>query len=111
MPCARIWSRHNRQAGGKVVWLAGLLIALALAVASPLASTHPDGLEFVAEQQGFLDHTLASPYQAIPDYVMPGIANESTATIAAGILGVIVVFLVAIGVRYCVRWNARLQAR
>jgi cobalt/nickel transport system permease protein len=90
----------QKQAGGKVVWIAGLLIALALAVASPLASTHPDGLEFVAAQQGFLDKALASPYQAIPDYVMPGISNKGTATIAAGILGVIVVFLVAIGVAF-----------
>jgi cobalt/nickel transport system permease protein len=97
---------NRKQVGGKVVWMAGLLIALALAAASPLASTHPDGLEFVAEQQGFLDHTLASPYQAIPDYVMPGIANEGAATIAAGILGVIVVFLVAIGVAFLRRNRA-----
>ena len=42
-------------AQGKLVWIAGLLIALFLAVASPLASSHPDGLEWVAEQKGFLE--------------------------------------------------------
>jgi cobalt/nickel transport system permease protein len=90
----------QKQVGGKIVWIAGLLIAVALAVASPLASANPDGLEFVAEEQGFIEKAQANPYDIIPDYVMPGIADESAATIAAGILGVIVVFLVTIGVAY-----------
>jgi cobalt/nickel transport system permease protein len=96
----------QRQIGGKVVWVAGLLIAIALAVASPLASTHPDGLEFVAGQQGFLAKAQANPYDIIPDYTMPGIADESTATIAAGIAGVLIVFVVAIGVAYLRRNRA-----
>jgi cobalt/nickel transport system permease protein len=95
-----IKTTDQKQVGGKFVWVAGLLIALALAVASPLASTHPDGLEFVAEQQGFIDKAQANPYNIFPDYVMPGVANEQVATIAAGILGVIIVFFVAIGVAY-----------
>jgi cobalt/nickel transport system permease protein len=90
----------QKQVSGKLVWIAGLLIAVALVVASPLASANPDGLEFVAEEQGFSDKAQANPYDIIPDYVMPGIANESTATIAAGIVGVIIVFLVAVGVAY-----------
>jgi cobalt/nickel transport system permease protein len=97
---------EQKQVGGKFVWIAGLLIAIALAVASPLASTHPDGLEFVAEEQGFLDRAQANPYDIIPDYVMPGIADESLATIAAGIVGVIVVFLVAVGVAHLRRSRA-----
>ncbi len=96
----------QKQIGGRVVWIAGLLIAIALAVASPLASTHPDGLEFIAAQQGFIDKAQASPYNIIPDYAMPGIANESTATIAAGIVGVIIVFFVALGVAYLRRNRA-----
>ena len=90
----------QKQVSGKLVWIAGLLIAVALAVASPLASANPDGLEFVAEEQGFIDKAQANPYDIIPDYVMPGIADESAATIIAGIVGVIVVFLVAVGVAY-----------
>jgi cobalt/nickel transport system permease protein len=90
----------QKQPSGKLVWIAGLLIAVALAVASPLASANPDGLEFVAEEQGFIDQAQANPYDIIPDYVMPGIADESVATIAAGIIGVVIVFLVAVGVAY-----------
>ncbi len=90
----------QKQVGGKFVWVAGLLIAIALAVASPLASQNPDGLEFVAEEQGFLDKQQASPYEIIPDYTMPSIADENAATIAAGIVGVIIVFFVALGVAY-----------
>ncbi len=42
---------------GRASWCgsAGLLLALLLAVASPLASANPDGLEWVAEQQNFLE--------------------------------------------------------
>jgi cobalt/nickel transport system permease protein len=97
---------EQKQIGGKVVWIAGLLIAIALAVASPLASTHPDGLEYVAAQQGFLNKAQAAPYHVIPDYAMPGIVNKSTATIVAGIVGVIIVFLVAVGVAYLRRNRA-----
>ncbi len=82
------------------VWVAGLLIALALAIASPLASAHPDGLEWVAEQRGFLDAAREPLYNVIPDYVLPGIANESLATILAGILGALIVFFIALGVAY-----------
>ncbi|HSD83828.1 MAG TPA: energy-coupling factor ABC transporter permease [Anaerolineae bacterium] len=88
----------QKQIGGKLVWVAGLLIALVLAVASPLASTHPDGLEFIAQQQGFINKVQPHPYNIIPDYVLPGIANKDVATIAAGIVGVLIVFIVALGV-------------
>ena len=40
---------------GRLVWVAGLVLALLLAVASPLASKHPDGLIRVAEQYGFIN--------------------------------------------------------
>lgn len=86
--------------GGRLVWVVGLLIALALAVASPLASAFPDGLEWVAEQKGFLETAQGPLYEIIPDYVVPGIQNEALATIAAGILGTLIVFGVAVGVAY-----------
>ena len=96
----------QKQPSGKVVWIAGLLIAIALAVASPLASTHPDGLEFIAAQQGFINRQQASPIHIIPGYILPGVANEHLATIAAAIIGVVIVFLVAIGVAYLRRNRA-----
>lgn len=85
---------------GAAVWAAGLLVALALAVASPLASAHPDGLEWVAEQEGFLDAAQGPAYNLIPDYVFPGISNEALATIAAGVIGTLIVFGVALLVAY-----------
>jgi cobalt/nickel transport system permease protein len=85
---------------GAVVWIFGLGIALALVVLSPLASTHPDGLIWVAKQQGFLVAARAPFYKIIPSYIFPGIHNKSLATIVAGILGALLVFGVALGVAY-----------
>ena len=76
---------------GKAVWVGGLVIALALAVLAPLASANPDGLEWVAEQRGFLDQGQGPLYNIIPDYVFPGISNEAAATILAGVVGVVIV--------------------
>jgi len=90
-------------AGGAAVWVAGLAIALALAVASPLASSNPDGLEWVAEQHGFIETAQAPLYGIIPDYVLPGIPDEAVATIAAGVIGALLVFGVALGVAYARR--------
>lgn len=85
---------------GAAVWATGLLIALALAIASPLASANPDGLEWVAEQRGFLDAAQEPLFNLIPDYVFPGIPNESLATILAGIVGTLIVFGIALAVAY-----------
>ncbi len=79
-----------------LVWITGLLIALALAISAPLASANPDGLERVAEQQGFLDTAQGSLYEIIPDYMLPGVSNEALATIIAAILGTLIVFGIAI---------------
>jgi cobalt/nickel transport system permease protein len=87
-------------AQGKWVWVVGLVIALFLAIASPLASAHPDGLEWVAKQKGFLSAAQGSVYKILPNYVLPGISNQSLATILAGVIGVILVFGVAFGVAY-----------
>jgi cobalt/nickel transport system permease protein len=93
--------------GGVAVWAFGLAIALALAVFSPLASAHPDGLEWVAGQGGFLDAARQPIYRVIPDYVFPGIPNSALATIVAGIIGTILVFGVAIAVAYLRRGRSR----
>jgi cobalt/nickel transport system permease protein len=73
------------------VWLTGLFIALVLAIVSPLASLHPDGLEWVAEQNGFLDAAQSPSFKIIPEYAIPGIPNKALATILAGISGVLLV--------------------
>jgi len=83
---------------GKVVWVIGLVLALLLAIASPLASSHPDGLEWVAEQEGFLDSAQGPLYEIIPDYMFPGVSNTTLATILAGLIGVLLVFSVALAI-------------
>lgn len=85
---------------GKLIWVVGLLLAIGLAILSPLASAYPDGLEWVAEQHGFLESAKGPFYTIIPDYVFPGVSNEALATIFAGIFGTLLVFAVALGVGY-----------
>ncbi|MEN6409064.1 MAG: energy-coupling factor ABC transporter permease, partial [Anaerolineaceae bacterium] len=80
------------------ILVGGSLIILVLAILSPLASSHPDGLEWVAEQKGFLDTARAAFFNIIPDYAMPGISNPTLATITAGIIGAVIVFAVAYGI-------------
>lgn len=86
--------------GSTLIWVGGTLLALLLAVLSPLASSHPDGLEWVAEQAGFLERASEPSFTIIPDYVFPGISNEVLATIIAGVLGTLLVLGVALGVAY-----------
>ena len=88
-------------------WLIGLAIALAVALLSPLASPYLDGLERVAEDQGFLGRAEDAPYQVIPDYNFPGIQNEAVATILAGLIGTLVVFGLAYGLAWVVRRRQR----
>ena len=90
----------ERKTGGAALWVVGLIIAVALAIASPLASAYPDGLEWVAGQRGFLDSAQGPVYEIIPDYVLPGVSNEALATILAGIIGTLLVFGIAAVVAY-----------
>lgn len=91
-----IGAESGRSAAAGSGWVAaGLLIALALALASPLADPNPDGLERVAEDHGFSAAAQDAPYSIIPDYAVPGIENEALATMAAGVIGVLV--LAALG--------------
>ncbi len=68
-------------------WLWGLAAALVVAFLSPLASSSPDGLERVAEDQSFLSAARDAVFSVIPDYAFPGISNEALATILAGVIG------------------------
>ena len=87
-------------------WLIGLLIALAVALLSPLASPHPDGLERVAEDRGFLDRAEDAPYEILPDYMFPGVKNEAVSTVVAGLIGTLVVFGIGYGLAWAVRRRA-----
>lgn len=83
-------------------WVAGALgVVLVLAgLVSSVASANPDGLEYVAEQLGFLETAEDSAVAGSPfgDYAVVGIDNPVLATGLAGVLGVALVLLVMVGI-------------
>jgi cobalt/nickel transport system permease protein len=79
------------QEGGKGWVVGGVLISLAAVLLSPLASSHPDGLERVAENLNFLGSGLDAPYQILPDYTIPFLGETPLSTILAGVVGALVV--------------------
>jgi len=78
-------------------WHGVLILALFLALLSPLASSSPDGLERVAEDKGFMETAREAVFEVIPDYVLPGVGNEAGATILAGIIGTLMLFGIGYG--------------
>ena len=46
------------------------------------ASSQPDGLERVAEDNGFLDAAQGPVFNVIPDYLVPGVPNETLAAVS-----------------------------
>ena len=78
----------------------GLGLALVVALFSPWASSHPDGLERVAEDEEFLHKAEDPSYEIIPDYTFPGIENEKVATILSAIIGIAIVAGLGFGLTY-----------
>jgi cobalt/nickel transport system permease protein len=79
-------------------WVAvGALIAMAVVLISPFASANPDGLERVAIDLGFIDAGLDSSYNILPDYTIPFLGESGPSTIFAGLIGAIIVALIAVG--------------
>jgi hypothetical protein len=97
-----------------------LFVVLALAVSvglatavSPYASSHPDGLEKVAEDKAFLEAGKLHSIQddaPIPDYAFPGIDNPRVATGVAGLVGVLFVFALGYGLALALRRRGRAGA-
>lgn len=84
----------------------GILAALLFAVVvSQFAADDPDGLEKVAEEQGFADsaedHTFADGI--FSDYATDGIGNESLSLAVAGVTGVVLSLAVGFGLVSAVR--------
>ena len=74
----------------------GLLAALLVAgIASYYASSHPDGLNAVAEKSGFIDHEKASATADGPfaGYETRGIADDRLSGGVAGVAGVLLVLV------------------
>jgi len=84
----------------------GIGIALLVTLFSPLASSEPDGLEKVAENEGFIAEAEDAPYEVIADYVFPWVDNEDLATVLAGMIGVLIVAAIALTAAF-VLWRLR----
>jgi len=85
---------------GRRWWIAGVAIAaLVVVVFAPLASPDPDGLERVAEDQGFIDRAENFFSGLLGDYAIPGIDDPAVSTIVSGLIGVaiVVVIMFALG--------------
>lgn len=94
--------------------IGGMLVALVFAaVVSQFAVDNPDGLEWVAEEQGFdgvaRDHRFEDWIFA--DYAVRGMDNEVLGVAIAGIVGTIITLLVAWGLLGAVRDKPPTPAR
>ena len=91
------------------VWV-GLLVALAVGgLLSLAASPHPDGLQRVAADKGFLEKAAPAPGLAspLPGYLFAGIADRRLATGLAGFLRTLALF----GLGFGIGWAARALGR
>ncbi len=89
--------------------LALLAIVLVAGVASYYASSHPDGLEFVAGRTGFLDSAEghASDDSPLADYRTRGVDDERLSGGLAGVLGAGIVLVAGGGLFWLLRGHDR----
>lgn len=83
-----------------------LFVSLLVAgVGSYYASSHPDGLEYVAAKTGFMDSAKDSPTADSPfaDYSVKGVDNARLSGGLAGVVGCFVVLVLAGGLFLVVR--------
>lgn len=94
--------RTSMRRFGLVLGAVALVIA---GVVSFYASSHPDGLEYVAESTGFLDtaNKHASSDGPLADYAVKGVGNERLSGGLAGVIGVTVTLVLAGGLALAVR--------
>jgi cobalt/nickel transport protein len=74
---------------------AALLVALLLAgLGSYYASSHPDGLEFVAAKTGFIDREQSSGHGPFTGYETKGIDDRRLSGGVAGVAGSLLVLVI-----------------
>ena len=66
-------------------------------VLAPLASPDPDGFERVGEDIGFIHLAQDAIYSILPDYTVPGLDDPALSTIASGLIGIAIVFVLMVG--------------
>jgi hypothetical protein len=87
----------SRSRIGRWWWAVGLAIAaMVVIVLAPLASSDPDGLERVAEDQGFIERAENFLSGLLGDYAIPGVDNEGLSTVLAGLIGVAIVVAIVL---------------
>ncbi len=97
-------SAHRTSSRG--FFVAFLVAALLVAGgASYYASSHPDGLEFVAGKNGFMDRAKDSATAESPlaDYSTKGIENDRVSGGVAGVAGSLLVLVLAGGLFWGLR--------
>ena len=90
----------TRRALRWLVPLAAVALVLAVGIAH-LASSRPDGLERVAEQQRFAQKAQATPAVPMPDYeisALRGAMGKPLAKTAGGLAGVLLTFGLVLGI-------------
>ena len=82
-----------------------ILSLLVAGVASYYASAHPDGLEHVAAQTGFLDSAedSAAADSPLADYQTSGVDDARLSGGIAGVVGVLVMLLLSTGLFWALR--------
>ncbi|MEW6516390.1 MAG: energy-coupling factor ABC transporter permease [candidate division FCPU426 bacterium] len=89
------WAASRFQASERAgIWSASVLALLAV-LASPWASTFPDGLERVAERLAFASFPSFSLPAWFADYQAPWLGGGSAATLLAGLAGVLAAAVLA----------------
>ncbi len=81
--------QNGASTGGRGWIVGGILVTLLVILISPFASGFPDGLEWVAEKNGFLDTAINAPFEILPDYSIPVLGTTSFSTILAGLIGAV----------------------
>lgn len=100
----------SAEAGGRGWIVGGIAITLLVVLLSPFASSFPDGLEWVAEEKGFLDTAVPTSFQILPDYTIPALGETGLSTIVAGTVGALLVAGIAFGLARLLR-NKNLGAK
>lgn len=97
--------QESGTAGGHGWVLGAVVLILLILLISPFASSFPDGLEWVAEQQGFIGTAKNAPFELLPDYTLPILSETASSTtlsagvstIIAGLIGALLVGLLVFG--------------
>ena len=82
-----------------------LAVLLVAGVGSFYASSHPDGLEYVAQKTGFGDTSKESPAAKSPlaDYSTKGVEGDRVSGGVAGVAGSLLVLVMAGGLFWMLR--------